>query len=248
MPYSSQIPWYVRQEAKGMVPHGGGMLGGSGMGRTDSLPIAVPSGSYVLSSDIVSGIGQGNSAAGAKLLDSYFNRGPLGMATMHVHSSFGGPKNLAMGRMKMPLGSRIGSILSPTKYQTGGAASSLDPTSGPYLDNPTDREMQRRYRYPYPSAGQLGVIEENMEERSRRRPDLPVQPRPKNIARGGSHPAPPGHTPIVAASGEYVIPSSWILQRFGDLKKGHDVLDKLVLQLREKHRKTLARLPGPVKR
>jgi hypothetical protein len=78
------------------------------------------------------------------------------------------------------------------------------------------------------------------------------------LAHGGTHMAPPGHTPIVAASGEYVVHRDAVL-RIGKwnghpddmhhaLRRGHDVLDKLVIQLREKHRKTLARLPGPVKR
>jgi hypothetical protein len=104
------------------------------------------------------------------------------------------------------------------------------------------------------------VIEENMEQRLRTRPDLPVQQRPKSIgyAHGGMHASPPGHTPIVAASGEYVVGPEHVL-RIGKwnghpddmhdaLRRGHDVLDKLIIDLREKHRKTLARLPGPVKR
>src|SRR5215472_12241131 len=98
MPYSAQAPWFVRAESHNMVPHG--MLGGAGMGRTDTLPINVPSGSYVVPADIVSGIGQGNSAGGAKLLDSFF-KGPLGMPVMHGHS---GPLNVRHGMMKMPKG------------------------------------------------------------------------------------------------------------------------------------------------
>jgi hypothetical protein len=34
----------------------------------------------------------------------------------------------------------------------------------------------------------------------------------------------------------------------GDLKRGHDVLDKLMIMLREKHANSLKALPGPVKR
>lgn len=41
-------------------------------GRTDRLPIHVPSGSYVIPADVVSGIGEGNTLAGTKILDNMF--------------------------------------------------------------------------------------------------------------------------------------------------------------------------------
>jgi hypothetical protein len=172
--FAGSTPWFVRQEARGMVH--GGMLGGSGMGRTDTLPINVPSGAYVVPADIVSGIGHGNSAGGASILAKAFGTGPLGMPAMHAHGGFGGPKNIRMGMMKMPKGSSTGSV---------------------------------------------------------------------GFAEGGA----PGHTPIVAASGEFVIhPDAVRAIGKGDVKRGHDVLDKLMIDLRKKHVKTLQKLPGPVKR
>jgi hypothetical protein len=184
-----------------MISHGGGMIGGAGMGRTDSLPLNVESGSHIIPADVVSGaLGAGNSAAGAKILESFFH-GPLGMHAPHIHGGFGGPRNVQFGRMKMPAGSSVGSAL--TRSKSPGFA------DGGY-------------------------------------------------AHGGMHPAPPGHTPIVAASGEFVVRPHAVL-RVGKwnghpddihnaLRRGHDVLDKLIIDLREKNRKTLARLPGPVKR
>ena len=47
-------------------------------GRTDHLPMNVLEGSYVLPADIVSGLGEGNTLAGAKILDSMFSQGPGG--------------------------------------------------------------------------------------------------------------------------------------------------------------------------
>ena len=41
-------------------------------GRTDRLNVHVPDGSYVLPADIVSGIAEGNTLAGTKLLDAVF--------------------------------------------------------------------------------------------------------------------------------------------------------------------------------
>jgi len=54
------------------VYFGHGLLKSSGSGRTDTLPINVPSGAYVLPADIVSGLGQGNTFAGGKILDRIF--------------------------------------------------------------------------------------------------------------------------------------------------------------------------------
>ena len=41
-------------------------------GRTDHVPLAVTPGSYVIPADIVSALGEGNTAAGHKVLDEYF--------------------------------------------------------------------------------------------------------------------------------------------------------------------------------
>lgn len=41
-------------------------------GRTDRIPLDVPEGSYVIPADIVSGLGQGNTDAGHKILGQMF--------------------------------------------------------------------------------------------------------------------------------------------------------------------------------
>ena len=41
-------------------------------GRTDRLNVHVPNGAYVLPADVVSGIAEGNTAAGTKILDEVF--------------------------------------------------------------------------------------------------------------------------------------------------------------------------------
>lgn len=45
-------------------------------GRTDHLPMHVPSGSYVIPADIASAMGEGNTMAGFKYLDRMFNAAP----------------------------------------------------------------------------------------------------------------------------------------------------------------------------
>ena len=47
-------------------------------GRTDHLPINVPSGAYVLPADIVSSFGEGNTVAGFKILNRVFGTQKLG--------------------------------------------------------------------------------------------------------------------------------------------------------------------------
>ena len=54
-------------------------------------------------------------------------------------------------------------------------------------------------------------------------------------------------TPIVAAGGEYVISPQNILRMFGDLKTGHEELDRFQVMTRKEAIKTLKNLPGPVK-
>lgn len=54
-------------------------------------------------------------------------------------------------------------------------------------------------------------------------------------------------TDIIAAGGEIVIPPEAIIERFGDLDKGHRALDKWVIDTRKKHIKTLSGLKPPRK-
>lgn len=51
-------------------PHRGGLLASATPGRADALPALLPRGGYVLPADVVSALGQGNTNAGARLLDT----------------------------------------------------------------------------------------------------------------------------------------------------------------------------------
>lgn len=53
-----------------------GYIHGDTGGRTDNKPMKVAPGSYVIPSDILSGLGQGNSHAGAAALQRMFKMGP----------------------------------------------------------------------------------------------------------------------------------------------------------------------------
>lgn len=53
------------------VPHFGGLFHSSGAGRTDNMHVSVKPNSYIVPADVVSaGLGEGNTLAGARALDS----------------------------------------------------------------------------------------------------------------------------------------------------------------------------------
>lgn len=58
-----------------------GALRHDGPGRTDDLEISVPGESFVIPADIVSAIGQGNTAAGFKVLEQMFPEKPVQRAS-----------------------------------------------------------------------------------------------------------------------------------------------------------------------
>lgn len=62
------------------TPHFGGLIHATTPGRTDRVPLAVPADSHVIPADVVSSLGQGNSAAGAKILEAMLKTGPYGSA------------------------------------------------------------------------------------------------------------------------------------------------------------------------
>lgn len=77
-----------------------------------------------------------------------------------------------------------------------------------------------------------------------------TQPRlPRMRADGGGEEEDGGddeRVPIIAAGGEYIIHPDVVKDiGHGNMKAGHDVLDKFVLQVRKHHIKTLKKLPGP---
>jgi hypothetical protein len=85
-------PWYTISESRNLMRQGA--LHSPVPGRTDALPVTAQKGAYVVPADVVSGLGQGNTMAGTKTLESMFKTGPYG-TTM--------PK---MRRPSLPTGNR----------------------------------------------------------------------------------------------------------------------------------------------
>lgn len=71
--------------------HVGGLFNGATPGRADKVPVSVPAKSYVIPADVVSGVGQGNTAAGAKVLDNMFGT-PYGVKSGGHAGGIGIPK------------------------------------------------------------------------------------------------------------------------------------------------------------
>lgn len=158
------------------VPHvHKGPLAGSTMGRGDKVPTPVKAGSYVLPADHVSGLGQGNTAAGFKVLDQMF-----------------APRGAGMGLNKGPMGMNL------AKIAHGGV-------------------------------------------------HLPKKGVKQKLQFGGAPEAEGEPIDIQAADGEYVLTPEQIMDKFGDLQKGHKALDEWIVHERRNHIKKLRKLPGPVK-
>lgn len=62
-----------------------GFLHSAVPGRTDKLPISVSGGAYVLPADHLAALGQGNSLAGANIVNKMFKMGPYGSAQQATH-------------------------------------------------------------------------------------------------------------------------------------------------------------------
>ncbi len=81
-----------------------GMIHSAIPGRTDKIPMSVRGGSHILPADVVSGIGQGNSTAGAVALNKLFKMGPYGAATHGApvpHVNFGHPGGFPKGPLSI---------------------------------------------------------------------------------------------------------------------------------------------------
>lgn len=70
------IPFGARESAKQLSR--AGLVNSASAGRADKVPGAVKSGSYVMPADVVSAMGQGNTMAGARVLNSLMGGSPFG--------------------------------------------------------------------------------------------------------------------------------------------------------------------------
>lgn len=75
MSSSEASPWWTRREASS-EDHG--FLGGTTGGTADAIKTTAPGGSYVIPAEVIAGLGDGNSLAGARVMDAILGSGPHG--------------------------------------------------------------------------------------------------------------------------------------------------------------------------
>lgn len=84
--------WEAHQAARNLAHdtfHPSGLFHGDTAGRTDRLPRSVPVNSFVMPADVVSGLGQGSTLAGAKIMDGILSSGPFGTKLRGHHADGG---------------------------------------------------------------------------------------------------------------------------------------------------------------
>jgi hypothetical protein len=100
---SQGTPWWTRREAG----DASGFLHGTTPGRADSVLTTAPGGAYVLPADVVAGLGEGNSLAGARIADAIFSTGPHGIPQARQREGRGPPRPPAEFREQAKDGGQI---------------------------------------------------------------------------------------------------------------------------------------------
>jgi hypothetical protein len=107
-------------------PPGAHLIHSAVPGRVDRIPMRARSGSFILPADVVSGLGQGNTYAGAKMWGQALSHsaGPAGVTNTIKQRAFHAPPMPSFGRA-------MGQVKSKG-FQRGGEADELTPivTSG----------------------------------------------------------------------------------------------------------------------
>ncbi len=70
-----------------LSPTAGGVIASEVPGRTDHIPTSVAADSYVIPADVVSGLGEGNTLAGARIIQEWMGTGPYGTPIQRSHGS-----------------------------------------------------------------------------------------------------------------------------------------------------------------
>ena len=99
MSLSQADPWWTRREAASAdQSSSGGFLAGTTGGRADTVKTTAPGGAYVLPADVVAGLGDGNSLAGARVWDEILRSGPRGIPLERGARGMGPPRAPSVGR------------------------------------------------------------------------------------------------------------------------------------------------------
>lgn len=111
-------PWWTRAEARG-ADSGGGFLHGVTPGRADSITTTAPGGSHIIPADVIAGLGEGNSLAGARVMQGILDTGPGGIPLPRGNRGMGAPRPPPAFREPAATGGAI--RLFPKERKSGGA-------------------------------------------------------------------------------------------------------------------------------
>jgi hypothetical protein len=99
-------------------PTAGGIIASEIPGRTDHIPTSVAADSYVIPADVVSGLGEGNTLAGARLVQEWMSTGPHGVPLQRDQRR---GDNIPRPPQASPYGGRTTTTYSPG-LASGGTA------------------------------------------------------------------------------------------------------------------------------
>lgn len=204
-------------------------------GRTDRIRMGAKPGSFVIPADVVSGMGQGNTTAGAKVFGEIIKNGPYGQKI----------KPMAAGHMP-----KMGSMKPPSM----GAMPHLDKMSAPHLSAP-HLPAPPKAMAPTPIAG-LGGSTSSTGRSMKQERFLHAEGEGGGMAEGGSTIADLNNqysqqqdelTPIVVAGGEAILdPEVIAAYGGGDMEVGKKIWVDAVKNMRKQILAHTAKLPGPI--
>jgi hypothetical protein len=222
MSASQATPWWTRQEASSDLRGGSGFLAGSTQGRADAVKTQAPGGSYVIPADVVAGLGEGNSLAGARIMQEAISTGPWGTPQVRQVGGHGPPHPMARS----------------DGFKAGGSTP---------LRLAHGNDQSRQPDEIIPPGEWEAYVRKKVEEL---RAQLEQQHRAymAQEARRAGGVAPGNMRPVMLSHGEFVVaPEDVEKIGGGDRKRGHKILDRWVMEERGRQVKKLQKLPGPVK-
>lgn len=89
MSMSTDTPWWTRSEARDADS---GLLHGTTPGQADAIKTTAPAGGFVVPAEVVAHLGQGNTLAGSRVMQSILDTGPGGMPLQHHGGGRGPPR------------------------------------------------------------------------------------------------------------------------------------------------------------
>jgi hypothetical protein len=90
MSLSMASPWWERSESYNEARSG--LLTGATPGRADQIKTTAPGGAYIIPADVIAGLGEGNTLAGARVMDEMMRSGPLGTPMPRGSAGRGPPR------------------------------------------------------------------------------------------------------------------------------------------------------------